>query len=406
MNLLKSLFKPKYQEPDPDDEESIEGERELGSVNKGLTRQNKVINWIVACGACVLAALFLYKYYASVYDKYLEEKAPPKDLTRTVATTGLPPLTMPDPTPEPEAAVAPSGSSEKPPPLRQSNGMTVGAGAGAVSDQLPVKSLAELVRERRLKREVRFNLDGNVSAAAAGVTVDHVAAIDAGTPAVETKAHAEPHPAAPNDSASAKAADARAYLLPDPTLMMTRGKLIPCTVMPAIDTTLSGIVTCVTGEDATGADNKMSLMDRGTICIGKQGGGITQGQRRVGIIWQRCETPQHVMVPLNSDVTDFLGRPGIPGQVDNHFWDRFGAAIALSLITDIGPYLIATRQSGSNNTTVSFPPITGPKDVMSEVLKSTVNIPPTITRSHAAQVLIYLAGDVDFRGVYQLERTK
>lgn len=404
MNLLKSLFKPKYREPDPDDEESIEGERELGSVNKGLTRQNKVINWIVACGACALAALFLYKYYASVYDEYREEKAPLKDLTRTVATTGLPPLTMPDPTPETETAVAPRGPSDKPPPLRQSDGMTVGA--GAVADQPPVKSLAELVRERRLKREVRFNLDGNVSAATAGVTVDRVAAIEAGVPAVETKAHAEWHSAAPNDSASAKVADSRAYLLPDPTLMMTRGKLIPCTVMPAIDTTLSGIVTCVTGEDATGADNKVSLMDRGTICIGKQGGGITQGQRRVGIIWQRCETPQHVMVPLNSDATDFLGRPGVPGQVDNHFWDRFGAAIALSLITDIGPYLIATRQSGNNNTTVSFPPITGPKDVMSEVLKSTVNIPPTITRPHAAQVLIYLAGDVDFRGVYQLERTK
>lgn len=405
MNLLKSLFKPKHQEPDPDEEESIEGERELGSVNRGLTRQNKVINWIVACGACALATLFLYKYYASVYDKYREEKAPPKDLTRTVATTGLPPLTMPDPSPEPETAVPARGASDKPPPLRQPDGMTVGA--DPASGHPPVKSLPEVVRERRLKREVRFNLDGNVSATAAGVvTVDHVAAIEAGKPAVETKAHAEPHPAAPNHSASANVAYARAYLLPDPTLMMTRGKLIPCTVMPAIDTTLTGVVTCVTGEDATGADSKVSLMDRGTICIGKQGGGITQGQRRVGIIWQRCETPQHVMVPLNSETADLLGRPGIPGQVDNHFWDRFGAAVALSLITDIGPYLIATRQSGNNNTTVSFPPITGPKDVMSEVLKSTVNIPPTITRPHAAQVLIYLAGDVDFRGVYQLERTK
>ena len=112
------------------------------------------------------------------------------------------------------------------------------------------------------------------------------------------------------------------------------------------------------------------------------------------------------MVPLASDAADFLGRSGIPGEVDNHFWDRFGSAIALSLITDIGPYLIATRQSGKNNTTVSFPPITGPKDVLTEVLKSTVNIPPTLTRPHAAQVLIYLAGDLDFRDVYQLERAR
>lgn len=404
MNQLKSLFKPRHQEPDPDEEDSIEGERELCSVNRGFTRQNKIINWIVACGACALAVLFLYKQYAGMYDKFQEEKAPPKDLTRTVATVGLPPLTMPDPGLEREPPTS-AGSDRAPPPLQQTAGTM--AGTGAVTGQPLLKTTAELVHERRLKREVSFKLDGDVSVAAAGVaTGGHTGVGEAGAPTAQATANGVPHPARPNAPVSASFSASRAYMLPDPTLMMTRGKLIPCTVLPAIDTTLPGIVTCVTGEDATGADNKVSLMDRGTICTGKQGGGITQGQRRVGIVWQRCETPQHVMVPLDSGAADFLGRPGIPGQVDNHFWDRFGAAIALSLITDIGPYLIATRQSGNNNTTVSFPPITGPKDVMSEVLKSTVNIPPTITRPHAAQVLIYLAGDVDFRDVYQLERTK
>jgi type IV secretion system protein VirB10 len=404
MKLLTSLFKPRQHEPDPDEQDSIEGERELGSVNKGLARQNKMINWIVACGACALAALFLYKYYAGMYDKYKEEKGTPKDITRTVATTGLPPLTMPEPMPEAETAVVASAAPDRLPPLQPDPSMV---GSGVAPGQPPVKSTAELVRERRLRREVRFDLDGHVNAAAAGVIAgDHAAGLGVGRPLVEAREHAVPAPGIRNASTSANAADSRAYALADPTLMMTRGKLIPCTVLPAIDTTLTGIVTCVTGEDATGADNKVSLMDRGTICIGKQGGGVTQGQRRVGIVWQRCETPQHVMVPLASDAADFLGRSGIPGEVDNHFWDRFGSAIALSLITDIGPYLIATRQSGNNNTTVSFPPITGPKDVLTEVLKSTVNIPPTLTRPHAAQVLIYLAGDLDFRDVYQLERAR
>lgn len=128
------------------------------------------------------------------------------------------------------------------------------------------------------------------------------------------------------------------------------------------------------------------------------------GQRRVGIIWQRCETPQHVHLDLDSAASDSLGRPGIAGAVDTHFWDRFGAAIALSLITDIGPYLVASRQSGSNNTTIAFPSMSGPKDVMAEVLKNTVNIPPTIAAAQGAQVLIYLADDIDFGDVYELKR--
>jgi type IV secretion system protein VirB10 len=182
--------------------------------------------------------------------------------------------------------------------------------------------------------------------------------------------------------------------------------VIPCTLIPAIDTTLTGIVSCVTAEDVTGANNKVTLMDRGTLCTGLQGGGVTHGQSRVGIVWRRCETPQHVLIPLESGATDSLGRPGIPGAVNNHFWDRFGAAIALSLITDIGPYLIATRQKGNNNTTISFPSVAGPKEVITEVLRNTADIPPTITAEHGAQVLIYLAGDIDFRDVYQLERVR
>jgi type IV secretion system protein VirB10 len=259
------------------------------------------------------------------------------------------------------------------------------------------------VRDRRLKRELRFNLEGG-SPGPRAVEVSSSDSSSAIAPATSIET-------AKRDAKSVQTlafSAVRAYMVPDPTLIMTRGQVIPCTVMPAIDTTLTGIVTCITAEDATGADNKVSLMDRGTVCVGQQGGGVTHGQRRVGIIWQRCETPQHVLVPLDSGATDALGRPGIPGEVDNHFWDRFGGAIALSLISDIGPYLTAIRQSsGNNNTAIAFPNIlNGPQEVMGEVLKNTMDIRPTITAPQGARVLIYLAGDIDFRNVYQLERSK
>lgn len=401
MNFFKSLFKPRSPEPDPDEEDAIEDERELGSVNKGLARQNRVINWLGAIGACALAAFFLYKYYAGVYEERQQSKVGAKDLTRTVATTSLPPLTMPDPGVE----QAPATAVDAPPPPMHAPGPPTGV--PPASGQLPAKSLGQLARERRLKREVRFSLDGHLTGSAATVEMGSHAA-NVSSSEIAREGHISPAPGAAAQGTMSKTGMemTRAYLLPDPTLMMTRGKLIRCTVLPAFDTTLTGPVTCVTGEDATGADNKVSLMDRGTICFGQQGGGITHGQRRIGIIWQRCETPQHALVPFNSGATDPLGRPGIPGTVDNHFWARFGGAIALSLITDVGPYLIATRQRGDNNTTVSFPSMSGPKDVLSEVVKSTVDIAPTITGPQGAEVFIYLANDIDFRDIYQLERVR
>jgi len=403
MTFFKSLFNPRTAEPDPDEDEPIGDERELGSVNKGLARQNKIINWLGAIGACALAAFFLYKYYAGVYEERQQSKMASKDLTRTVATTSLPPLVMPDPEGE-QTPAAVESAEMRPSPMQAPVSPTAPPPAPG---QASAKSLSQLARERRLSREVRFSLDGTLARSASSAQMGgHAARLSDGEAAEQRQGAAESSAAAQGTMAKIGMEMARAYLLPDPTLMMTRGKLIRCTVLPAFDTTLTGPVTCVTGEDATGADNKVSLMDRGTICFGQQGGGITHGQRRIGIIWQRCETPQHALVPFNSGATDPLGRPGIPGTVDNHFWDRFGGAIALSLITDVGPYLIATRQRGDNNTTVSFPSMSEPKDVVSEVIKSTVDIAPTITGPQGAEVFIYLAHDIDFRDIYQLERVR
>lgn len=394
-----NLFKLKPREPESDDENSVEGERELTSVNKGISLQNRITNWAVILGLCAFTGVLLYKYYAGMYKDYESKKAPIKDISRTVATTTLPPLTMP----EPEQVPAPAAKAGRELPPVQSATPPVVSGNAPSGAQAPVKSQAELVRERRLKRELRFNLEGTFSntSAAEVAHADVVSAAPAAGQSDTQKRNAKAIPAATFSAV-------HAYMVPDPTLIMTRGKVIPCTVIPAIDTTLAGNVTCITAEDATGADNKVSLMDRGTICIGQQGGGVIQGQRRVGVIWQRCETPQHVLVPLDSNATDALGRPGIPGQVDNHFWDRFGAAIALSLISDIGPYLVASRQGdGNNNTTIAFPNIlNGPETVISEVLKNTMDIRPTITSLQSVPALIYLAEDIDFRDVYQLERSQ
>jgi type IV secretion system protein VirB10 len=394
-----NLFKRRHDEADAEDENSIEGERVFSSVNKGISLQNRLTNWAVILGACLLAGVLLYKYYAAMYRHYQEVKVAPKDVTRTLATTTLPPLSMPEPAPAETPVVA--SAAEKLPPLQVSASPASFAGpasAGTAANSTATNR-SDLVRERRLKREVRFKLD-------VADTVDPTGPGETRKSSNDGVGGSISRAVATGPAQSAVYPATRAYMLPDPTLMMTRGKVIPCTVLPAIDTTLTGTVSCVTAVDATGADNKVSLMDRGTYCVGQQGGGVMHRQRRVGIIWQRCETPQHVMVPLGADAADALGRPGIPGAVDNHFWDRFGAAIALSLITDVGPYLVATAQRGNNNTTIAFPTITGPREVMSDVLKSTVDIRSTITAPQASEVLIYVAGDIDFRDVYSFERKR
>jgi type IV secretion system protein VirB10 len=255
--------------------------------------------------------------------------------------------------------------------------------------------------KRRLESPLVFKVaETQVAKAADAHTAGSPTVSGTGTPA------GDDHPARVGQQA--RVAGARAYMLADPSMMITQGTKIPCNVVEALDTTLPGLVTCMQTEDVRSADGRVVLLERGTRWVGQQANGVAQGQRRVGIVWSRGETPNHVLVDVDSGGADWLGRPGIAGEVDSHFWDRFGAAILLSVISDAGPYLTALRQGGgSNNTTIAFPNITGgAQQVMSDVLKSTMSIQPTLTAPQASQVVIHVARDLDFRDVYVLqERT-
>ena len=190
-----------------------------------------------------------------------------------------------------------------------------------------------------------------------------------------------------------------ARVLPTDRLMLPKGWKIDCTLETAIDTSLQGLVTCLTPVDIFGLDGTTVLLPRGSLLTGETRGEARHGVARVFVLWTEARTPppDSVVAMLDSPGTDELGRSGLPGEVNRHFFERFGAALLTSVVE--GAIQNATRPR-SGDTVILNP--SGASSVATEVLKSTVNIPPTILKNNGDRIQILVARDVDFRSVYDL----
>jgi type IV secretion system protein VirB10 len=60
----------------------------------------------------------------------------------------------------------------------------------------------------------------------------------------------------------------------------------------------------------------------------------------------------------------------------------------------------AVQSSRSGSTVVLNP--SGSQDVLTEVLRQTVDVPPTVRVAHGARIQVLVARDLDFRSVYRL----
>jgi type IV secretion system protein VirB10 len=200
----------------------------------------------------------------------------------------------------------------------------------------------------------------------------------------------------------------KASVLAHPSFTVPSGVMIPCGTKTELDTTQPGMVSCQVSRDVYSADGKVKLIDKGAHVDGEVSTGIKLGQNRVFVLWTRLRNPDNVVANLDSPGTNSLGSSGIPGQVDTHFWQRFGSAMMISLFSDAsqaGFQYAANRGSnnGSGNTYMNLDNTTSTSNQLaSEALRATIDIPATLYDQQADAVNIYVRRDVDFNDVYGL----
>jgi type IV secretion system protein VirB10 len=373
--------------------DGVRGERAAAIVSAARSLQSRAGSVLAAALMIGLGVAALSWYYAHAFTRPARsrESAQATAVSRAQAEMTLPALgTVVAP-----ATVAPPGEPDKTPaqpaadepeaPLPQA--AAPGAGAAAAP-----KTPAQLANERRLTGAVFARVMSPAADPGPAATPVSIAAAP-GAAALRAPgslaALLEPTPAPVT----------QAQRLPDSHFLLPKGAFLDCTLETAIDSTLPGMTTCVTAADTFSADGKVVLLERGTKLVGETRGQLQQGQARLFVLWTQARTPGGVLVPLDSPGTDELGRAGLGGEVQRHFWQRFGAAVLISVIE--GGIQAGVQAASHSNGTVIYAPA-GSQDVLTEALKDSAQIPPTLTKANGARIEVLVARDVDFRTVYEL----
>ncbi|HUX74089.1 MAG TPA: type IV secretion system protein VirB10 [Steroidobacteraceae bacterium] len=377
--------------------EAVQGERAAAAVHRPRGMQSR-LGSVLALGLMMALGFgALCWYYAHIWSAHdrIRRQAQGAALAQAQGELPLPSLGRIDP---PKAAIrapppgadAPQAPAMAPPPLEVAPALSSDLTAYAAGSGDPADSSAQTPAESALERR----LSG--------------AAFLAENTAGDAETAAAPQIGRPPASAGGAlqsllqpttTTTVRALRLPTTRMLLPKGAFIDCTLETAIDSTLPGYTTCITAIDTFGADGEVVLLARGTKLVGEVRGQVQQGMARVFVLWTEARTPDGVVVPLDSPGTDELGRAGLPGKVNRHFWQRFGAAMLVSII-DAGTQA-GVQASNSGGGAVIVNP-SASEGVMTEVLKSTVNIPPTVVKRQGDRIQVLVARDLDFRSVYAL----
>ncbi|WP_116811724.1 type IV secretion system protein VirB10 [Steroidobacter cummioxidans] len=390
---------------------TVDGERGVASIHGTHSLQSRLSNFLAGGLMGLIALGFLAWYYSQTFANRSRSTSTQTSTMKAQlqGEMALPPLGRVDP-PMVERVLGPPPELPAALPFALDEFQSSARGNPATSSYMaPIDAPRSTVQpapvtvDRRLAGPVFVSTSGNAPAASEQSVRDAAELADtgdfgqsrAGSPGMGTSSS----PDLDKLLLPTRTPAVQAKVLPTQRLLLPKGTFLDCTLETAIDSSLPGMTTCITATDTFGADGKVVLLERGTKLVGETRGDVRQGSARVYVLWTEARTPEGVVVPLASPGTDALGRAGLPGDVNRHFWERFGAAILVSVID--GAVQAAIQRSNSGGGAVIVNPSTS-RDVMTEVLRSTINIPPTVTKSHGDRIAVVVARDLDFRSVYEL----
>lgn len=183
---------------------------------------------------------------------------------------------------------------------------------------------------------------------------------------------------------------AQASAMVNPSTTVTQGTLIPAVLETAINTDVPGFVRAVVSQDVRSFDGKRVLVPRSSRLIGQYQSGVQAGQRRAYVIWTRLIRPDGASVNIASPAVAFDGTTGLEGNVNSHFFQRFGSALLLSVVGGLGAVV-----SGGGAVIIGG----AGESAAAAAIQQNGQISPTIRVRMGEPIRVFTARDLDFSTV-------
>lgn len=194
----------------------------------------------------------------------------------------------------------------------------------------------------------------------------------------------------------------KAVLAPARKYLLTHNTYTRCALYTEIVTDQPGLIECRLTDPLYSADGSTVIANAGDKLTGEQKIELKPGQVRIFSSWTELETQSGARARIDSLGAGPMGASGTEGWIDNHYRERFGGAVMLSVLQDsLKAVANTTQKSGSSSGYTVNNSEQNVENMASKALENTINIPPTGHLSPGTVLTVIVARDIDFSSVFE-----
>ncbi len=183
------------------------------------------------------------------------------------------------------------------------------------------------------------------------------------------------------------------------------GSLIPAILKYSINSDLpSQTITAYVRENVFDTvTGRHLLIPRGATLVGRYDSGVTYGQERLLVAWNRLIYPNGKSYNFVHGFTgaDKMGRSGFDGDVNQHYVRLFGASFVMGVITGAITYASGANQTSGANPTVAQSLAMGVGQQAGQtgvqITQKNLNIQPTIEVEAGKKFNVLISSDCILR---------